>query len=225
MPEAGPPPRAWLRWGRWLVAWLALSVALIGAADAYVVFTARPRVLPGVGAAPASPDAMVLGNRVFAGGVPSRELQARLETGLRLYAAGRVQRVIVSGLSQPDIGYDEPGAMAAWLEARGVPAANVILDRGGYRTAASMADAAATGVRALLVVSQAYHLPRALYLARAAGIDAWGVPAPEPEKDWVDRLHVFVREHVARAETVLEVLVRGVRGDGPPRVAKPGTLG
>ncbi len=75
--------------------------------------------------------------------------------------------------------------MAAWLEAHGVPARDLIVDRGGYRTASSMADAAAIGVRSLLVVSQGYHLPRALYLARHAGIDAWGVPSCGARRSWL----------------------------------------
>jgi vancomycin permeability regulator SanA len=217
MPEAGPPPRARRRWGWWLGGSLASVVVLIGAADAYVVAATRAREVGSVAEAPAVPDAMVLGNRVFPGGVPSAELAYRLEVGRALYAAGRAHRLIVSGLARPDLDYDEPAGMAAWLEAHGVPPADVILDRGGYRTAASMADAAASGVHRLLVVSQAYHLPRALYLARAAGIDAWGVPAPSHRSTFFSRLRISLRENAARAETVLEVLVRGVRGAGPPR--------
>ena len=101
--------------------------------------------------------------------------------------------------------------MAAWLEAHGVPPADVVLDGGGHRTAATMADAAALGVRSALVATQAYHLPRALYLARHAGIDAVGVPAPFAELSWLAKLRVYVRETLARAEVVVEVAVRGVR--------------
>lgn len=217
MPEAGPPARAPRRWGWWLAGCLALPVVLIAGADAYVVAATRARELSSIAEAPTVPDTMVLGNRVFPGGMPSAELAHRLEVGRALYVGGRTNRLIVSGLARPDLGYDEPAGMAAWLEAHGVPAVDVILDRGGYRTAASMADAAAGGVRRLLVVSQAYHLPRALYLARAAGIDAWGVPAPSQRSTFFGRLRVLLRESAARAETVLEVLVRGVRGAGPRR--------
>ena len=76
-------------------------------------------------------------------------------------------------------GYDEPHAMAALAGgARGRSRRRSWSDAGGHRTAATMADAAALGVRSALVVTQGYHLPRALYLARHAGIDAIGVPAP-----------------------------------------------
>ncbi len=155
---------------------------------------------------------VVLGNRVFPGGIPSRELAARLETGRALYAAGRARRILVSGLAQPD--YDEPHAMAAWLEAHGVPAADVVLDLGGYRTAATMADTAALGVRSILVATQAYHLPRALYLARHAGIDAVGVPSENGRRSTFDQIRTALRETLARAEIVVEVALRGVRGAG-----------
>jgi len=116
--------------------------------------------------------------------------------------------VIVSGRVAE--GYDEPHAMAVWLEARGVPRGDIVLDGGGHRTAATMAGAAALGVRSAHVVTQGYHLPRALLFARHAGIDALGVPAPAWRPGWSDRLRVFVRESLARAEALLEVTFRGV---------------
>jgi vancomycin permeability regulator SanA len=97
------------------------------------------------------------------------------------------------------------------LEARGVSPASIVLDPGGHRTAATMAGSAALGVRSALVVSQGYHLPRALYFARHAGIDAVGVPAPSLASGWWPGLRGFVRESTARAEALLEVAVRGVR--------------
>jgi SanA protein len=214
MPEASPA-HAQRRWGRWLAGCALVLTLAIAAGSSYVVSVTGPRRLAEVAEAPPQPYAIVLGNRVFPGGRPSQELACRLETGRQLYAAGRARRVIVSGLARPDIGYDEPAAMAAWLEARGVPGRDVILDRGGYRTAASMADAAAIGVRTLLVVSQPYHLPRALYLAQHAGIQAWGVGSCNGPRNWLERAHIGLREAVARTEAILEVLVRGVRGAGP----------
>ena len=108
--------------------------------------------------------------------------------------------------------------MAAWLERRGVAPVDVVIDRGGHRTAASMADAVAAGVQSLLVVSQRYHLPRALYLARHAGLQAIGVPAADVERALPDRIYGFVRETTARAEVILEVAARGVRGLPPDQI-------
>ena len=101
--------------------------------------------------------------------------------------------------------------MAAWLEARGVPPADIVVDEGGHRTAATMADAAALGVRSALVVTQGYHLPRALYFARHAGIDAVGVPAPAGPAGLVGLAQGVRPRDTARAEALLEVALRGVR--------------
>ena len=204
------------RWWRWLAFAALLGIALIGVANAYLIARSREAVIADFSQTPARPYAMVLGSYVYKNGAPSRELAARLETGRKLYQAGLARRIIVSGLVEP--GYDEPDAMAAWLERRGVAAVDVVIDRGGYRTAASMADAVATGVEALLVVSQRYHLPRALYIARHAGLQAIGVPAPDVERALTDSIFRFVRETTARAEIIVEVAARGVRGLPPDQI-------
>ena len=207
-PSVGGHARLW-RWAkRSLIALAAVAVAVAGL-NTYVIATTRAAIVADVAAAPVRPDAVVLGNRVLADGTPCDELAARLGTALELYRAGRAGKLVVSGRVGND--YDEPAGMAAWLVKRGVPAADVVGDAGGHRTAATMADTAAMGKRAILVVTQSYHLPRALYLARRAGIDAIGVPAPSRRRDGLGGLKVSVREIVARAESVLEVAFRGVR--------------
>ena len=205
-----------VRWGRWLAAVGLLALGLVGAANGYLIASSRKAVIADFARTPPRPYALVLGSHVFPKGVPSRELAARLETGRQLYRAGLARRIIVSGLAEP--GYDEPDAMAAWLERRGVAPGDVVIDRGGYRTAASMADAVASGVQSLLVVSQRYHLPRALYLARHAGLQALGVPAADVERVAPDRIYSFLRETTARAEIILEVAARGVRGLPPGQI-------
>ena len=194
----------------------ALAIALVGAANAYLIAGSREAVIADFSQIPPRPYAMVLGSHVFPRGIPSHELAARLETGRQLYRAGLARRIIVSGLAEP--GYDEPDAMAAWLERRGVAPGDVVIDRGGYRTAASMADARAAGVESLLVVSQRYHLPRALYIAGHAGMQAIGVPAAEFSRTPVDGFFTFLRETTARAEIIVEIALRGVRGLPPDQI-------
>ncbi len=212
--DAESAPQA--RWRRWLALAAVVGIALVGAANAYLIARSREAVIADFSQVPSRPYAMVLGSFVYRNGAPSRELAARLETGRQLYRAGLARRIIVSGLAEP--GYDEPDAMAAWLERRGVAPVDVVIDRGGHRTAASMADAVAAGVQSLLVVSQRYHLPRALYLARHAGLQAIGVPAADVERPLADRIYGFVRETTARAEIIVEVAARGVRGLPPDQI-------
>jgi SanA protein len=209
MPEdMAPAPGR--RWTKWLAVAALAFVALIAAANLYLVRRARAATVTDVELAPVRPYAIVLGNRVERDGSPCPDLAMRLETALALYKAGRAGKIIVSGgVGGHD--YDEPRAMAAWLEARDVPRADIITDPGGHRTAATMADAAALGVRSAHVVSQGYHLPRALYLASKAGIDASGVPAPKVDGGPAEAQRTWIRETLARAEIVVEVALRGVR--------------
>jgi SanA protein len=209
MPDtsASAPRRRWTKW----LAFAALAFgAFIAAANLYVVRRARATTVTEVELAPVRPYAIVLGNQVNPDGSPCPDLEMRLQTGLALYKAGRAGKIIVSGGVRGNY-YDEPRAMVAWLEARDVPRADIIADPGGHRTAATMADSAALGVRSAHVVSQGYHLPRALYLAGKAGIDASGVPAPKVDGGPLEAARIFCRETLARAETLVEVALRGVR--------------
>jgi len=197
-------------WGGWLAAIAVAGAVHVAGANIYLVAAARPATVADVGAAPVRPYAIVLGNRVFADGRPCAELESRLETAVALYRAGRAAKIVVSGASARARGYNEPRAMAAWLEERGVKPADIVADESGHRTAATMKDSAALGVRSALIVTQGYHLPRALFLARRAGIDAIGVPAPVRRWGMASTVWLTCRETAARAEAVLEVALRGV---------------
>jgi vancomycin permeability regulator SanA len=191
-----------------LVALLLLVVWIVGG-NAHVLATTAAAIVDDVEAAPPREYVIVLGNRVK-DRIPGAELAERLEVGRALYAAGKVRKIIVSGMVRRD--YEEPYSMAAWLERKGVPRDAIVIDPHGYRTAATMANAAARGLRSALIATQAYHLPRSVYLARHAGIDAIGVPARSASGIVTLRWHVRLREMLARAEIVVEVALRGVRG-------------
>ncbi len=124
---------------------------------------------------PSAPVALVLGAEVYPGGEPSPFLAARLEIARQLLAAGKVRAILVSG----DHGrweYNEPGAMFRWLVARGVPAQRVALDHAGFDTYDSCARARRIfGVTRAIVVTQSYHIDRAVALCRHLGVDADGV--------------------------------------------------
>ena len=121
--------------------------------------------------------ALILGARVYGDGTVSPVLEDRLATGLRLYQEGKVSRLLVSGDHGKD-GYDEVNAMRAWLEARGVPPAHVFLDHAGFDTYSSVMRARDVfEARRVVVVTQRFHLPRALYIARELGLVADGEPA------------------------------------------------
>jgi len=142
------------------------------------------------------------------------EMADRLDAAAELYAAGKVQRLLVSGGGEPTV--DEADAMRAGLIKRGVPAAAILRDHAGYRTLDSMARAREVfGENGVVVVSQGFHLTRAVFLGRHWGLDVVGYAAADPDA-FIS--HDHVREWLARVLAVLdvEVLNRQPRVSGPP---------
>jgi SanA protein len=189
---------------------LALGAAgtLTGAmllAGGSVVSEASPYLRSGIDDAPPRLVAIVPGCRVHPDGTPSAMLEDRLAAALALYRAGKVEKILVSGdHGAPE--YDEVAAMRRWLEARGVAGEDVFSDHAGFRTLDTMMRAAEVfGVEGAIVCTQRFHLARAVFLARRAGIDAVGVPADRRVYKGA-RLNEL-RETYARAAAFLDVNV------------------
>jgi SanA protein len=180
-----------------------------------VVREASPYLRSGIDDAPQRFVAIVPGCRVHPDGTPSAMLEDRLATALALYRAGKVEKILVSGdHGAPE--YDEVTAMRRWLEARGAKGEDVFSDHAGFRTLDTMVRAAEVfGVEGAIVCTQRFHLARAVFLARRAGIDAVGVPADRRTYRGA-RLNEL-RETYARAAAFLDVRVLG-KG---PRFAGP----
>ncbi|BCB75636.1 ElyC/SanA/YdcF family protein [Phytohabitans flavus] len=124
---------------------------------------------------PPAPVALVLGARVYEDGTPSAFLAARLDVARQLLETGKVRAILVSG-DHMNWDYNEPGAMLRYLTAAGVPSEKVVLDHAGFDTYDSCARAHRVfGVRQAIVVTQTFHLPRAVTLCRRLGVDATGV--------------------------------------------------
>lgn len=149
---------------------------------------------------------LVLGCGVRPDGEPSLMLRDRLNTGLALYEAGAAPKLLMSG----DHGrkeYDEVNAMKAVALNAGVPAQDIFLDHAGFSTYESMVRAVEVfQVRRVIVVSQRYHLYRAVYDARAMGLEAWGVAAEDIA--YAGQLVREAREILARAKDCLYCIVR-----------------
>ena len=126
---------------------------------------------------PGRPVALVLGAGLRPSGSPSLFLTRRLDAARRLYQDGKVRAILVSGDSSRP-GYDEPTAMRDWLVARKVPGSAIVRDYAGFDTHDTCLRARQVfGVRAAVVLTQDYHLRRALFSCTQAGIDAVGVAA------------------------------------------------
>jgi vancomycin permeability regulator SanA len=108
-------------------------------------------------------------------GRPGATLSARLEAALAALQLGRVRAILVSG----DEAAGEVSAMRDWLEQRGVPAAQILVDPEGTRTIETMRNAAFKfRITTAIVCTQSVSMPRTLFLAESAGIDAVGLSIP-----------------------------------------------
>lgn len=150
--------------------------------------------------------AIVLGAKVYADGRVSLMLSDRLDTALALYQAGKVGKILVSG-DHGRVEYDEVNTMRRYLEERGVPPEDIFMDHAGFDTYDSMYRARAIfACQDVIVVTQEFHLPRALWIAQQLGLEAQGVVADRHVYGSED--YYELREAAARIKAFGEVLVR-----------------
>ncbi|MFI6016603.1 vancomycin high temperature exclusion protein [Streptomyces sp. NPDC051287] len=146
-------------------------LALLPVTWLYVSTAGRLRTVADV---PRTDVAVVFGAGLWAG-EPSPYLANRLNAAARLYEAGRVRVVLVTGDNSRD-DYDEPDAMRAYLTAHGVPAGRVVTDYAGFDTWDSCVRAKKIfGVDRAVLISQGFHIRRAVALCEAAGVTSYGV--------------------------------------------------
>jgi SanA protein len=188
---------------------IATLVLLVGFAIAHehVLRSARP-LLYTLSVVPQREALLVLGARVDPGGVVSSMLADRLETALQLYRAGKAPRILLSG-DGIGPGVDEVAAMRDYLVHRGVPEAALLLDREGLRTLDTMTRARRVfGLRGAIVVTNPFHVARAVFLAKHEGLDVVGVGAePRYAYSFSTLLQNRGREIAARVRAVLDVYV------------------
>jgi SanA protein len=200
---------------------LLLGSALGGLAILYLLNLwvrdrgARHVVPPGQ--APAAQVAIVLGAHVSSDGTLSPMLADRVATGVELYRAGKVQKILMSGdHSRED--YDEVNPMRRAAEEMGVPPRDVLMDPAGLSTFETFYRARHVfKLDSALVVSQRFHLPRAVYIARSLGLQATGVVADR--RPYQGELYYEVRESLARAKDFLQAWMLPPR---PPGLGAPG---
>jgi SanA protein len=151
-----------------------LVLALIGLANAYVLST-QGEETDRVADVPRAQVAIVPGALVRPDGKMSTMLADRVRGAVALWRAGKVDRILVSG-DHHTWGYDEPDTMRKSLVRAGVPGRVIFEDHAGFDTWATMVRARSIfDVDSAVVVTQGFHMPRALYLAREAGIHATGL--------------------------------------------------
>ena len=171
------PVRRWPRLSKAAMAGGTLIVLAIAGANAYILLSTEGEATARVADVPPAEVAIVPGALVQPNGKMSGMLGDRVRQASALWHAGKVKRILVSG-DHHSWAYGEPDTMRKALVNRGVPPRVIFEDHAGFDTWATMVRARGIfGVRDAVVVTQGFHMPRALYLADAAGIKATGLTA------------------------------------------------
>ena len=177
-----------------------LGAIAVAGINGIVVGTASNDILsPEVAAQLTDVDCiLVLGCLVKNDGVPSDMLHDRLRQSVELYQLGAAPKLLMTG-DHGTVGYDEVDAMKTYAVNAGIASEDVFMDHAGFSTYESMYRAKEIfGAKKIIIVTQEYHLYRAVYIARSLGMDAYGVTS---DYNWyLDQFRRDVREVLARVK-------------------------
>ncbi len=156
--------------------------------------------------------AVVFGASVYSNGNLSPVLEDRVDTAIELYHAKKVDRILVSGDNRHR-SYNEPKAMQEYLISHAVAPRDVIVDNGGRSTYETCLRAREVfGLKQVVLVSQSFHLPRALYIANKLGLDAVGMAGDlrlkkqidyQSVREWAAEIKAFFNLHIMPPEALV----------------------
>ena len=195
------------RWLRRLVVTVVIVVVLAGISPLVVVGIASAGRMYTVQDVPAHDVAIVYGAGLDGNNKPSPYLAARLAIARDLFKAGKIKVILVSGDNLTTY-HNEPAAMTQWLVEQGVPASQIVSDYAGADTYSTCVRATKIfGVNSAILVSQTYHLPRAVATCRLVGVDAVGVGDSSVKANDVWKWRKYeVREVLADINMVIDVI-------------------
>lgn len=185
----------------------ALAAGTVFVPDIIVVSSAKDRIITADEAAELeNTDCVLVLGAGVRDGSPTPMLRDRLITGISLYKSGAAPKIIMSG----DHGredYDEVNVMKSYAVENGVPDGDVFMDHAGFSTYDSVYRAKAVfEADSIIIVTQKYHLYRALYIAERLGVNAVGVSADLD--DYSGQLKRDLREIAARDKDFFSCLFK-----------------
>ncbi len=206
---------------------LALTLGLLGLFGLLLprfilLLYAKPRTFT-VATVPLRRVAIVFGAGLWRDGSPTPVLEDRVRTAANLYFAGKVEKLLMTGDNR-FVEYNEPESMRQFAVRLGVPDEDIVLDYAGRRTYDSCYRARDIfRVNSVILVTQDFHLPRALYLCNMLGVDAVGVPADMQYYRKLSRAFWNLRETLATVGAITDVMYAKplpVLGDPEPIFAE-----
>lgn len=186
-----------------VIATLLCTFVFVVGVNIYVIQTNSSSLFKNAQDVPQKQVALLLGAKVYQDGRMSDMLTDRAVTAVELYQNQKVQKILVSGDHGRD-NYDEVNTMKKYLLDHDVPAEDIFLDHAGFDTYDSVYRAKTIfEVQSMIIVTQDFHLPRAMYIAKGLGLDAVGLAADKHQ--YVGESYNEFREIFARVKAFFDV--------------------
>ena len=171
--------------------------------NVYIESVIKKHIYSDINNVPKSYTGLVLGAFVSERGTPSYVLRQRLDKAVELYKAGKIERILVSG-DHGKKNYDEVNGMKEYLLKNGIPLKDIFLDHAGFDTYSSMVRAKEIfEVDSVIIITQKFHLPRSVYIARKKGLNAYGVVANTDNK--YENIYNQGRDKISRVKAFFDV--------------------
>jgi SanA protein len=183
-----------------------LLVILILYCNIRINHVANPYIYHDTAACPKFRAGLLLGtSKYVSNGKPNQYFINRIDAAVKLYKAGKIRCIIVSG-DNSSLNYNEPMRMKRELIKRGIPANVIFVDYAGFRTLDSVIRAREIfGQIAYIIISQEFHNKRAIFIARRNGIYAYGFNADDVGS--IDGFFTRVREIFARVKVFMDIYI------------------
>ena len=208
------PLRRWPRLSKAAIGAVVVLVLLVVGSNAYILLSTSGESTSKIADVPKEPVAIVPGALVQPNGKMSVMLADRVKQAARLWHAGKVEKILVSG-DHHSWAYDEPDTMRKALVRHGVRPRDIFEDHAGLDTWATMVRARSIfDVHDAVVVTQGFHMPRALFLAEEAGIHATGLTS-DLHKYGYQLEKSEVREVLSRVKAIADVTLDTPAMAGP----------
>ncbi len=187
----------------WSVRALGLLLLGILITNGVIYLGSRHYIYNDVQQAPGADVVIVPGAAVLGNAVPAPIFRDRADAAIALYKAGKVTKILVSG-DNSAVSHNEVNPARRYLIGKGIPDQDIFLDHAGFDTYSSMYRARAIfGVSSAIITTQSFHLPRAVFIARRLGIEAYGLNA--------DVGHIllrnYLREVLANEKALLDLVL------------------
>ena len=184
----------------------ALLVAFIVFSNVIIVQSTKKEIYSTVNSTPKKKVALILGtSRYTIWGTTNLYFKYRIEAAAKLYHSGKISHIIVSG-DNSDKTYNEPRQMWDALLKKGIPHSAITLDFAGFRTLDSVVRSKEVfGQTEIIIISQRFHVERALFIASKYKIDAIGFAAQDPPKKYSFKTRV--REYFAKTKAVIDLYI------------------